>query len=106
MLDGRGGREVTPRPAASPASAAPRDCRFGAGLSRDRSTVPEAGFPEWLRQKKKQRQQRVHNYINMTAIRRGGAGDLDAVAAIQGQPRRRRTGMSADYLEQDFWVAR
>jgi ribosomal-protein-alanine N-acetyltransferase len=41
----------------------------------------------------------------MTAIRRGGAGDLDAVAAIQeGSPGAARWNV-ADYLEQDFLVA-
>jgi ribosomal-protein-alanine N-acetyltransferase len=41
----------------------------------------------------------------MTAIRRGGADDLDAVATIQeASPGAARWGV-ADYLEQDFRVA-
>jgi ribosomal-protein-alanine N-acetyltransferase len=41
----------------------------------------------------------------MTAIRRGGAGDLDAVAAIQQASPGAAGWNVADYLEQDFWVA-
>jgi ribosomal-protein-alanine N-acetyltransferase len=41
----------------------------------------------------------------MTAIRRGGAGDLDAVAAIQEVSPGAARWNVADYLEQDFLVA-
>jgi ribosomal-protein-alanine N-acetyltransferase len=58
-----------------------------------------------LGQEEEQRkQQRVHNH-NMTAIRRGGAEDLEAVAAIQqASPGAARWNV-ADYLDQDFRVA-
>ena len=46
----------------------------------------------------------MHNH-NMTAIRRGGAGDLDAVAAIQQASPGAAGWKVADYLEQEFWVA-
>jgi ribosomal-protein-alanine N-acetyltransferase len=41
----------------------------------------------------------------MTAIRRGGADDLEAVAAIQQSSRGAALWKVADYLEQDFQVA-
>ena len=41
----------------------------------------------------------------MTAIRRGGAADLDAVAAIQEASPGAARWKVADYLEQDFQVA-
>jgi ribosomal-protein-alanine N-acetyltransferase len=41
----------------------------------------------------------------MTAIRRGGADDLDAVAAIQESSPGAARWRVADYLEQDFRVA-
>jgi [ribosomal protein S18]-alanine N-acetyltransferase len=41
----------------------------------------------------------------MTSIRRGGAGDLDAVAAIQQASAGAARWNVADYLEQDFLVA-
>ena len=41
----------------------------------------------------------------MTAIRRGGAGDLDAVAVIQEASPGAARWKVADYLEQDFRVA-
>jgi ribosomal-protein-alanine N-acetyltransferase len=41
----------------------------------------------------------------MTAIRRGGADDLDAVAAIQAASSGAARWNVADYLEQDFLVA-
>ena len=41
----------------------------------------------------------------MTAIRRGGADDLDAVAAIQEASPGAARWRAADYLEQDFRVA-
>jgi ribosomal-protein-alanine N-acetyltransferase len=41
----------------------------------------------------------------MTAIRRGGAGDLDAVAAIQAASSGSARWNVADYLEKDFLVA-
>ncbi len=41
----------------------------------------------------------------MTAIRRGGADDLDAVAAIQESSPGAARWKVADYLEQDFRVA-
>jgi [ribosomal protein S18]-alanine N-acetyltransferase len=41
----------------------------------------------------------------MTAIRRGGAGDLDAVAAIQQASSGAANWKVADYLEQEFLVA-
>jgi ribosomal-protein-alanine N-acetyltransferase len=57
-----------------------------------------------LRQEKEERQQRMHNH-NMTAIRRGGAEDLEAVAAIQQASPGAAVWNVAEYLEQDFWVA-
>jgi ribosomal-protein-alanine N-acetyltransferase len=54
-----------------------------------------------LRQEKEE-QQRVHNH-NMTAIRRGGAEDLDAVAAIQQSSPGAAVWNVADYLAQDFF---
>jgi ribosomal-protein-alanine N-acetyltransferase len=41
----------------------------------------------------------------MTAIRRGGAEDLDAVAAIQQASPGAARWKAADYLAQEFWVA-
>jgi ribosomal-protein-alanine N-acetyltransferase len=41
----------------------------------------------------------------MTAIRRGGVEDLDAVAAIQQASPGAAGWNVADYLAQDFWVA-
>ena len=41
----------------------------------------------------------------MTAIRQGGAEDLDAVAAIQQASLGAARWKVADYLEQEFWVA-
>ena len=104
VLDGRGGREVDHGHGGLAGSLRPGavgsdglDLRIGPRLGR-------LGFPEGLRQEEEQRQQRVHNH-NMTAIRRGGAGDLDAVAAIQqASPGAARWNV-ADYLEQDFLVA-
>ena len=46
----------------------------------------------------------MHNH-NMTAIRRGRAGDLDAVAAIQEAIPSAARWNVADYLEHDFQVA-
>jgi len=56
------------------------------------------------RKQEEHRQKRVHNH-NMTAIRRGGVEDLDAVAAIQQASPGAARWKAADYLEQDFWVA-
>jgi len=47
----------------------------------------------------------VREYLNMPAIRRGSADDLDAIAAIQAASPEAAQWKPVDYLAHDLWVA-